>query len=271
RVMMDVGISDTDSLDEPGNIPEEQEDLESSEPQHCEEANEVDAREFAEGKNICDVTLASTSSLRRTKKSSCGDIIWKQKSLLLNDEQLCFHGNSEYKFEIYAEQEESQVSSDQPDFGITGNTVLRFCKDIPRKQNYRLYHDNNYTSLSLIVYLANEGIHSVGTVRRNRIPNCKLPTDSTLKSQPRDKTKVTWYNRKEKKTEDVDCPNIIREYNRHMGGVDLLDSNMGRYKILLKSRKWYLRTFYHLLDVTVVNAWLLQRRVLQNKRKTESS
>ncbi|KAF2890605.1 hypothetical protein ILUMI_15568, partial [Ignelater luminosus] len=99
--------------------------------------------------------------------------------------QMQFQSGFAYKFEIYAGQEESQVSSDQPDFGITGNTVLRFCKDIPRKQNYRLYHDNNYTSLSLIVYLAKEGIHSVGTVRRNRIPNCKLPTDSTLKSQPR--------------------------------------------------------------------------------------
>lgn len=50
-----------------------------------------------------------------------------------------------------------------------------------------------------------------------------------------------------------------------MGGVDLLDSLIGRSKIRMRSRKWYLRLFYHLLDLTVVNAWLLYRRVEAEK------
>ena len=36
-----------------------------------------------------------------------------------------------------------------------------------------------------------------------------------------------------------------------------MDSHMGRLKIVLKSRKWYIRIFYHLLDICMVNAWLL--------------
>lgn len=52
--------------------------------------------------------------------------------------------------------------------------------------------------------------------------------------------------------------------------VDLMDSFIGRYSIALKSRKWYLRIFYHLLDLNVVNAWLLYKRVPSLKGKFEN-
>ena len=47
-----------------------------------------------------------------------------------------------------------------------------------------------------------------------------------------------------------------------MGGVDLMDSFLGRYRIRVKSRKWYLRLFYHLLDLTVINSWVLMKKNL---------
>ena len=53
-----------------------------------------------------------------------------------------------------------------------------------------------------------------------------------------------------------------------MGGVDLLDANIGRYKIHMRSRKWYMRIFYHLLNTCVVNAWILQKRILLQKNET---
>lgn len=56
-----------------------------------------------------------------------------------------------------------------------------------------------------------------------------------------------------------------------MGGVDLLDSLMGRHKIIMKSRKWYMRIFYHLVDLTVVNLWLLYKRVLRAKGIKDSN
>ncbi|KAJ8938650.1 hypothetical protein NQ314_011389 [Rhamnusium bicolor] len=70
------------------------------------------------------------------------------------------------------------------------------------------------------------------------------------------KTTVKRYDKKEKKSIEIDCPFIVKEYNHHMGGVDLLDSNLGRLKIL-QSKKWYFRIFDHLLDLTVVNSWIL--------------
>jgi len=51
-----------------------------------------------------------------------------------------------------------------------------------------------------------------------------------------------------------------------MGGVDLLDGLLGRHKIKMRSRKWYMRVFHHLLDVTIVNSWLLHRRIQKQKQ-----
>lgn len=51
-----------------------------------------------------------------------------------------------------------------------------------------------------------------------------------------------------------------------MGGVDLMDSSMGRHKIAMKSRKWTNRVLYHLLDMTVVNSWLLYKRINKTRQ-----
>lgn len=45
-----------------------------------------------------------------------------------------------------------------------------------------------------------------------------------------------------------------------MGGVDLMDSYIGRYRNKIKSKKWYMRLFFHLLDMTLVNSWVLFKR-----------
>ena len=60
---------------------------------------------------------------------------------------------------------------------------------------------------------------------------------------------------------EVDCPNIVKEYNYHMGGVDLMDGLLGRYHIRMKTKKWTLRLFYHFVDMATVNAYLLYRRI----------
>ncbi|KAL4107539.1 hypothetical protein QTP88_017871 [Uroleucon formosanum] len=44
------------------------------------------------------------------------------------------------------------------------------------------------------------------------------------------KTKVTRFDRSKKKEIEIDCPKLVTEYNHNMGGVDLLDSHIGRAK-----------------------------------------
>lgn len=72
-------------------------------------------------------------------------------------------------------------------------------------------------------------------------------------------------DKKEKKRIPITCPKLTKEYNMHMGGVDLMDSFLGRYRIRMKSRKWYMRIFYHLLDLTVINSRVLYKKVKERK------
>jgi len=79
-----------------------------------------------------------------------------------------------------------------------------------------------------------------------------------------------WF-KSEKIFKDNDCPHVVTIYNKYMGGVDLMDSIMGLYIIRKKSRKWYHRIFYHLLDMSVANAWLLYRRARVQDGTTSTS
>jgi len=215
-----------------------------------------------------------------------------------------------YNVEIYSGQENN---SDlrlpcEPDIGASANVVVRLARIIPSNNNFKLYYDNYYTSIQLMIYLKSRGIESLGTVRRNRLKNVPFPSDTVMKSKDRGTmyectatvneekiTAVLWkdnklvillstfvgmnpvehvkrFSKKEKKTIMVPFPKIVSIYNKHMGGVDLLDANIGRYKISIKSRKWYMRLFYHLIDITVTNSWILQKRIYESKgQKYQSS
>ena len=71
---------------------------------------------------------------------------------------------------------------------------------------------------------------------------------------------------KEKKTyEEVNWPSIVRVYNCHMGDVDLSDMIMSLYRISIRSKRWYLRILYYLIDLSLANGWLLYRRHLIQK------
>ncbi|XP_025202907.1 piggyBac transposable element-derived protein 3-like [Melanaphis sacchari] len=79
-----------------------------------------------------------------------------------------------------------------------------------------------------------------------------------------DKRTTKRFDKKEKKIE-ISRPIVIEVYNSHMGGVDLIDSMIARYRIIMRSKKWYIKIFFHLLDVTVVNSWLLYKKVTGKK------
>lgn len=73
-------------------------------------------------------------------------------------------------------------------------------------------------------------------------------------------SKVTRYDKKQKKKIEVPCPAVVQEYNQKMGGVDLTDCLTALYKYSLKSRRWYVYISYHSVCASVVTACLLYRR-----------
>jgi len=50
-------------------------------------------------------------------------------------------------------------------------------------------------------------------------------------------TEVTRWNNKSKSRDSIKCPNAITVYNKHMGGVDLIDSLIGLHRIRIRSKK----------------------------------
>lgn len=205
-----------------------------------------------------------------------------------------------YKTEIETGKENVTLP-EEPDLGAASNVVMRLARMIPRHQNYQLYFDNYFTSLRLLEYLAKEGIHGLGTIRKNRIPDCKLLPEKEMLKKPRgyseeyvadvngtDISNVAWkdnkivtlastfagiqpetdvrrWDKQNSRYVSIKRPNVVGEYNRHMGGVDLIDSIMGIYKIQLRSKRWQIRLFYHYLDLTMANSWLLYKRVCKDK------
>ncbi|CAI6355121.1 unnamed protein product [Macrosiphum euphorbiae] len=216
---------------------------------------------------------------------------------------LCGVKGYAYNFEIYTGNENNSLERQQmlePDLGATGNVVVRLSRVIPRNEHHKLYFDNYYTSIPVMVYLEKLGKHTVGTFRRNRFPDIALMPEKEMLKKPRgtydecltvvdgvpittvswkdnkivnvtstyigalEPTKVRRYDKKQKKNVDVEIPKIIEVYNKHMGGVDLMDSLIGRYRIIMRSKKWYIKIFYHLLDMTVVNSWLMYKKITGN-------
>ena len=56
---------------------------------------------------------------------------------------------------------------------------------------------------------------------------------------------------------DVERPNPIGEYNRHMGGVDKSDQLIVTYSCLMKCHRWWKTLFFHMLDVSIINSYIL--------------
>jgi len=52
-------------------------------------------------------------------------------------------------------------------------------------------------------------------------------------------------------------PYIMERYNRHMGFVDISDRMANSYSMSRCTFKWTMKLFFHLLDLTVLNSWIL--------------
>lgn len=194
-----------------------------------------------------------------------------------------------YCFELY--QGASCTNSAVSECGAAGDVVLRLTHDLHGK-NYKVYADNFFTSMPLVMKLKEQQLWYVGTVRANRLRGAekKLKPVKLLQKEGRgsvsictsneDITVSRWidnsavhvissyagkepistaqrFSRKDKKFIDIQRPYSIELYNKHMGGVDLMDSLVALYRNDVRNRRWYMRIFYHMLNVTVVNAWIL--------------
>ena len=58
-------------------------------------------------------------------------------------------------------------------------------------------------------------------------------------------------------SEEKKKPKIVADYNENMGYVDLSDRMANSYSFERRTMKWTKKLFFHLLDLTVLNSFLL--------------
>jgi hypothetical protein len=67
-----------------------------------------------------------------------------------------------YNTELYTGKEEHSFCL--PDVGISGNVVIRLSQIISKQKVHKLYFDNWFTSVKLLVELEKQGTQCLGTV-----------------------------------------------------------------------------------------------------------
>lgn len=191
---------------------------------------------------------------------------------------------------------------DNPQHGFCTDIVLQLCETVPQMANYKLYFDNYFTTIPLLVELKKVGIFATGTVRSNRLRDVVMKDQKALEKEGRGAVDyrvsqvdginlctVRWLDNKvvnclstihshepidpvkrwsssEKKHIQVNRPNIVKVYNENMGGIDTMDMLISFYRINIRSKKYYLKIIFHLIDLCIANGWLLYRRHCEQLR-----
>jgi len=172
------------------------------------------------------------------------------------------------------------------------NVVLGLSAQYGLLPGTKIYCDNLFTSVDLLEHLGDRQLGVTGTLRQNRLHGIPLPTKKeVVKNFQRgelqavyhqDMMVMVWkdnqpvymasnhddvdpmgtckrYSQKDHGYIGVPQPKVNAEYNKHMGGVDLLDAGEKNYAITARVKKWYWCLYTWFLNVSMVQAWRLYR------------
>lgn len=206
---------------------------------------------------------------------------------------LCGASGYCFKFDLYCGKDPEDTARD--DLLLGPRVVLNMLDCIEKPENHCVYFDNFFTSRDLLIYLRNLGYRATGTVRENRVGDCPLLSSNELKKTARGNYDyqfdrngevlfVRWhdnrcvtigtnfdkveplgttmrYSRQASKKTQVQQPAVLKSYNAYMGGVDHHDWLVGKYATVIRGKKWYWVLFTRMVEMALVNAWLLYRLV----------
>lgn len=165
------------------------------------------------------------------------------------------------------------------DLKITGNIVYTLMEPY-LNQGHTLFVDNWYTSPLLFDRLHRDKTNACGTVKANRkhMPPMKekvakgelvsYKTTNMLALKWVDKREVRMLTtlhsnnmkdsgKKTKQNVSILKPECVLDYNCNMGAVDRTDMLLSTTESVRKSIKWYKKLFFHLLDLSLLNAHVL--------------
>ncbi|CAD1473806.1 unnamed protein product, partial [Heterotrigona itama] len=173
-------------------------------------------------------------------------------------------------------------NNDLAEIGKSGNIVKTLMEPYLNKCHV-LVTDNWYSSPALFSLLHHNKTNAFGTVKKTKrgmanISNklCKgeiafQSTDKLLALKWMDKKEVLMLSSyhsaeyTETKRNDVKTPilkpSVIVDYNRVMGAVDKTDMILNSINTVRKTKtlKWYKKFFFHMLDLSIYNAYILYK------------
>ena len=192
-------------------------------------------------------------------------------------------------FSVYIGKAAGQRISE---FGLGYDVVMRLMRPFLH-QGYHLYVDNFYTSFPLFKDLFAQGVPATGTISEKRrgfpdalkkgvpwVPNKNRGAMRWVRDPPClvlqwvDSKVVSllstierandhgFVNRKRKDDDvwairEVQQPKVIANYNKYMNGVDRSDQILATNTVLRKTMKWWKTMVFHLIDMAVVNGFIL--------------
>ena len=62
--------------------------------------------------------------------------------------------------------------------------------------------------------------------------------------------------------DDIPCPPILPDYQAYMRGVDRDDQLIGYYNAGRRSKKWWKWVFFHILECSILNGYVLHTLLL---------
>ena len=189
------------------------------------------------------------------------------------------------KFDVYQGKttetsSEAVDTDDAPKFGLGEQVVQNMAIDLFDK-HHQLYFDNYFTSVPIMEYLKENGVDACGTIRSSRkgLPvdladnlergecDYRVSKEGLVLFKWDDNkavyvlsnfhgTSISHVKRTQKDGSKLEftCPLSIKEYNEYMGGVDKADMLCAVQGLSRKSKKWWHRIFFGIVDRTIVNA-----------------
>ena len=202
----------------------------------------------------------------------------KRKRFGIKIFKLCDSTGYTYDMKVYLGKDRQRTAQHVT---ATHATVTELMRKIEGR-GHKLYMDSFFSSPELFDDLANKQIYCCGTVRSNRrgMPQDLVPKTTKLKKGDirvrtrADLTAILWRDKRDicmltnihnGPAEGNFCteggktikPQIVVDYNNHMGYVDKGDRMANSYSISRRTFKWTKKLFFHLLDLAILNSYIL--------------
>ena len=214
-----------------------------------------------------------------SKRSRFGIKLYR---LCQSTDQMCGYT---WNFKVYSGQDNDEKTP------ASTKVVLDLSKDL-LGLGYTIYLDKWYSSPSLFYNLLQQGTYAVGTIRLTRkhmpndFPGRRLKRGECVSKSANGIMALIWKDKKDVKmlstkhnSEMLDTgkknregnaiikPACVVAYNHGMGGVDRSDQLSATCRSVRKHTKWYKKLFFYMVDIAVVNAFLIFKKLRKNKQR----